>query len=116
MLSGETCSALTAGVLAVGAKIGEIEDSYIRVMSMMLKMMTGGDAMADDVNKFNRAINAGNRLAVWFEERFGSTRCGDIIKTDFSSINSVNRYLSSNGMESCRKIVGEVAKRVKKDL
>ncbi|MBN1574811.1 MAG: C_GCAxxG_C_C family protein [Deltaproteobacteria bacterium] len=112
VLRGDTCSALTAGVLALGSKIGEIEDSYIRVMSMMFKMMTGGDAMGDDVNKFNKAINVGNKLALWFKDRYGSTRCGDIVKTDFSNIDSVNKYLSSNRIESCREITLAVAERV----
>lgn len=116
MLSGETCGALTAGVLAIGSKIGEIEDSYIRVMIMMGKMMTGKDAMADDVNKFNRSINVGNRLAVWFEGRFGSTRCVDITKTDFSDYDGVRRFVSSNRVESCRKIAREVAKETRKLL
>jgi C_GCAxxG_C_C family probable redox protein len=113
LLQAHTCSALTAGVLAIGSKIGEIEDSYIRVSIMMGKMMTGGDAMENDVNRFNRAINVGNELAVWFENRFGSTKCGDIAKIDFSNNDSVKKYLSSNKIESCRGISHEVAKKVR---
>jgi hypothetical protein len=85
-------------------------------MVMMGKMMANKDALADDVNKFNRAINAGNRLAVRFEERFGSTRCADIAKTDFSDYDGVKRYVSSNRIESCKEIVRETAKETRKIL
>jgi C_GCAxxG_C_C family probable redox protein len=116
LLSGNTCGALTAGVLAIGSKVGEIEDSYLRVMNMMAKMMTGGDAMADDVNKFNRAINVGNRLMSWFEEEYKSTTCADVASVDFANRESVGNYINSGGVSRCRNVAKSVAKKVREIL
>ncbi len=53
LFKGLTCSAFTAGVMAIGLKIGEIENSYLRVTRMLALMVSGGDAFSDGVNKFN---------------------------------------------------------------
>ncbi len=73
-LSGGTCAAASAGVLAIGLATGSIEKSYARVMAMMARMFVGGDAMmmADHVNNFNPAINRGEALMEWFERAYGT--------------------------------------------
>ena len=38
-----------------------------------LRQALGRDAIADDVNKFNRTVNLGQDLARWFEAQFAST-------------------------------------------
>ena len=43
LFKGMTCSAFTAGVMAIGLKIGEIENSYPRVMRMLALMVSDGD-------------------------------------------------------------------------
>ena len=85
VLTGMTCSALTAGVMALGVALGEIERSRLRVLRMIGTMAAGGDAFADDVNKFNRTMNLGHQLAKWFTGAFGSTQCRDITGCDFST-------------------------------
>ena len=63
LFEGMTCSALTAGVMALGLAFGEIEDSRPRVVRMLAMMALRRDALADDVNAFNRAMNLGHDLA-----------------------------------------------------
>jgi hypothetical protein len=59
---GRTCSALTAGVLAVGARCGGVEESYWRVLKLVCRMVMGLDAAGDHLNAANRALNMGGRL------------------------------------------------------
>jgi hypothetical protein len=108
--NGLTCSAFSAGLMAVGLKLGEIEGSYLRVMRMMAIMTAGGNAMADHLNKFNRMVNIGNRMAKWFSGEFGSTLCREITQCDFSSIKDVKRYIDKDSVTSC-KIIAEKAAR-----
>jgi C_GCAxxG_C_C family probable redox protein len=112
LLQGMTCGALTAGVLAIGSKIGEIEDSYCRVLRMNVIMMTGGDMLQDDLNKFNRAVNVSHRLVLWFEREFGSIRCGDLVHTDFSRTREVAGFVRRR-LGRCREMARRVARQVR---
>jgi C_GCAxxG_C_C family probable redox protein len=112
VFTGMTCSALTAGVMALGLAFGEIEDSRPRVARMIATMAVGGDAIADDVNRFNRAVNAGHDLARWFEEQFGSTQCRALTGCDFADAAGVRAYVEHDGTARCEGIARRVAERV----
>ena len=112
LFTGMTCSAYAAGVMALGLRMCEIEDSLPRVMRMIVLMKTGGDAFADHINKFNKVMNLGNRLAQWFSEEFGSTQCQDITGCDFSSPAAARRYIETDGLARCREIAEKVADQV----
>ena len=101
VFKGLTCSAFTAGLMAVGLKLGEIEDSYPRVIRMLATMIAGGNALADHMNKFNRLMNIGHRMSKWFTKEFGSTLCREITQCDFSSLGDVHRYI---GNGSCNHL------------
>ncbi len=73
--TGMTCSALTAGAMALGLSIGEIECSPWRVLRMAFLILTSGPAFDNRVNRFNRSMNRGGELAAWFAAQFGSTQC-----------------------------------------
>jgi hypothetical protein len=109
LFGGMTCSAFTAGVMALGLSAGEIENSRFRVLRMIAVMMTGGSALNDDMNKFNRIVNIGNRMSLWFRHEFGSTQCCDITQCDFSSNEGVSRHIESGCMTRCRNIAAKVA-------
>jgi hypothetical protein len=106
---GLNCSAFTAGLMAVGLKLGEIEESYLRVFRMLATMIAGGNALADHMNKFNRLMNIGNRMSKWFTKEFGSTLCREITKCDFSSLENVNRYIEKGSVTTCKSIAEKVA-------
>ncbi|MGB2713959.1 MAG: C-GCAxxG-C-C family protein [Vicinamibacterales bacterium] len=112
VLTGMTCSALTAGVMALGMALGEVERSCLRVLRMIGKMAAGGDAFADEVNKFNRTMNLGHQLAGWFTGAFGSTQCRAITRCDFSTTAGVNQYIDTDGVARCQAIAQQVAARV----
>jgi hypothetical protein len=112
VLTGMTCSALTAGVMVLGVALGEIERSRLRVLRMIGTMAAGGDAFADDMNKFNRIMNLGHRLAKWFSGAFGSTQCRDITGCDFSTKAGVSEYIDAGGVARCQAIARDVAARV----
>ena len=116
LFKGITCSAFTAGVMAIGLKIGEIENSYLRVMRMLSLMVGKGDPFKDSVNKFNPAMNTGHRLAKWFRTEFGSTQCQAITQCDFSSAAGVEKYIANDGITRCRKIAKMVAEQVQNIL
>jgi hypothetical protein len=112
VFTGMTCSALTAGTMALGLVLGEIENSHLRVLRMIGLMAVRGDAFADDVNAFNKTMNRGNRLAQWFTAEFGSTQCRAITQCDFFTDEGVQRYIDDNGTTRCRAMAQSVAVRV----
>jgi C_GCAxxG_C_C family probable redox protein len=112
VFTGMTCSALTAGVMALGLAMGEIENSRLRVLRMIATMALGGDAFADKLNAFNRTMNIGHRLSQWFAAEFGSTQCRDITRADFSSSDDVGRYVDGGGSARCRALTQHVATKV----
>jgi C_GCAxxG_C_C family probable redox protein len=116
LFKGLTCSAYTAGVMAIGLKIGEIEDSYLRVTRMLALMVSGGKAFSDEVNKFNRAINTAHRLAKRLRAEFGSTQCQAITQCDFSCQAGVEKYIAGEGVTKCRGIAKMVAEQVQNIL
>jgi hypothetical protein len=107
---GLTCSAFTAGLMAVGLELGEIEDSYLRVFRMLATMVAGGNALADNMNKFNRLLNIGYRMSKWFKKEFGSTLCREITHCDFSSLGDVDRYIENGSLTTCKIIAEKVAR------
>jgi hypothetical protein len=109
VLTGMTCSALTAGVMALGIALGEIERSRLRVLRMIGTMAVGGDAFANDLNKFNRVMNLGYQLAGWFRRAFGSTQCRDLTGCDFSTRAGVNSYVETDGVSRCQAMAQQVA-------
>ena len=111
--TGMTCSALTAGVMALGLMFGQIENSHLRVLRMIGLMAVRGDAFADDVNAFNGAVNHGNRLAQWFTAEYGSTQCRAITQCDFSTTEGVQCYIDGGGAARCSALAQGVAHRVR---
>lgn len=112
LFTGRTCSALTAGVMALGLVRGRIEDSRRRVLRMLATMAVGGDASADHVNAFNPVMNLGHELAKWFEGEFGSTQCRALTGCDFASTADVREYVAKDGTGGCARMAERVAARV----
>lgn len=111
---GLTCSAFSAGLMAVGLKLGEIETSHFRVFRMLATMIVGGNAFADHLNKFNRLMNIGHRMSKWFKEEFGSTLCREVTQCDFSSLGNVQRYIEKGSVTTCKIIAEKVAKQAER--
>ena len=107
---GLTCSAFTAGLMTVGLKLGEIEDSFPRVVRMLATMIAGGNALADHMNKFNRLLNIGHRMSKWFKKEFRSTLCREVTQCDFSSLGDVHRYIENGSLTTCKIIAEKVAR------
>ena len=112
LFTGMTCSALTAGVMALGLALGEVEDSRRRVARMIATMAVGGNAFADDVNAFNRVMNLGQDLARWFETQFASTQCRTLTGCDFATTDGVHAYIEHDGTSECARIARLVAEHV----
>jgi C_GCAxxG_C_C family probable redox protein len=111
---GLTCSAYTAGVMALGLRFGEVENSLPRVVRMLAIMTAGGDALKDDLNKFNPSLKRGYRLSRWFAHEFGSTQCNEITQCDFATAGGVNDYISNNRLATCQSITEKVAAKVER--
>jgi hypothetical protein len=114
VFTGRTCSALTAGVVALGAVLGTLERSRLRVLRMIGLMAVGGDAFADKYNEFNKTMNRGHRLARWFTSEFGSTQCHAITRCDFSTAAGVTQYIDSDTVGQCRALAQRVAAEVER--
>ncbi len=116
LFMGLTCSAFTAGVMAVGLQSGEIEDSPARVVRLLARMTFGGDAFDDNINKFNRTMNAGHRMSKWFAKEFGSTECRVITGCDFSTMEGVQGYMDAGSVTRCEHIAEKVADTVQRTV
>jgi hypothetical protein len=108
---GMTCSALAAGVMALGLAAGEIETRRGKVARMLLTMALGGDALDDELNRFNRSMNRGKALAGWFAAELGSTQCKTITGCTFSSAADVRRYVEGEQVARCEELAAKVAAR-----
>jgi len=113
-LTGGTCSAAAAGVLAIGLATGKIENSYGRVFLMMTRMATGGDMMAEDNNNFNAAINRGQILMEWFEATYGTASCAGLTGIDFEEPEAAERYFAGGGIDRCEAVAAAVAAKARK--
>ncbi len=113
VMQGMTCSALTAGVLAIGLQYGRIESSYLRVPKLLFKIAAGHEFMDERYNAFNKSMNIGSSLGMWFKEQFGSTECKDILGKDLSTHDGAGRYIAENDMDRCRAICEGVISRVR---
>jgi hypothetical protein len=111
---GLTCSAFTAGLMATGVKLGELEDSYFRVIRMLAIMIAGGNALEDHINKTNRLMNIGYRMSKWFRNEFGSTLCRDITQCEFSSLENVHRYIGKGYVNNCKIIAEKMARQAER--
>ncbi len=108
-----TCGALAAGVMALSAETAEIENSYSRVAKMNRLLKNGdNEALDDDINNFNRAINLSDQLGIWFRKEFGSTTCFDICGLNFSRIKDAEKFISGGSMDRCNKIAEKVANKI----
>jgi C_GCAxxG_C_C family probable redox protein len=116
LLMGLTCSAFTAGVMALGLADGEIESSPLRVLRMLMIATAGGDWTDDSLNKFNISMNQGYRLSEWFMKEFGSTQCRVITQCDFASESGASKYVGSGCVARCRTITARVAEKVQEML
>jgi C_GCAxxG_C_C family probable redox protein len=113
VLRGLTCSALAAGVMAIGVASADIERSRLRVLRMIALLLVGGRALDDDVNAFNHAVNVAHELASWFKDEFGSTVCRVLTDCNLSSPADVERFAAGEGVAACEEIAPAVAQRVR---
>jgi hypothetical protein len=114
VFNGMTCSALTAGIMAVGLKIADIENSHLRVIRMVATMLIGGNAFDNRMNKFNRVMNIGNGMAERFAQEFGSTLCNAVTQCAFASVKDVDQYIEKGSVATCMTITEKVARQVEK--
>ncbi|HSB66515.1 MAG TPA: C-GCAxxG-C-C family protein [Anaerolineales bacterium] len=112
LFMGRTCSAFTAGVMAIGLRIGEIEDSPLRVIRLLAIMTVDGNAFDDKLNKFNHSMNLGYKLSKWFTREFGSTQCQAITQCDFADPAGVDNFIGSGGINHCKQITEKVADKI----
>jgi len=112
LFMGKTCSAFAAGVMAIGLRSGEIEDSPLRVIRMLAIMTVGGNAFDEKINKFNGSMNRGFKLSRWFTKEYGSTQCQEITNCDFSDLAGVNKYIEGGCITKCKQISEKVAIKV----
>jgi len=113
---GLSCSAFAAGVMAVGLRLGEVENSLPRVVRMLAVMTAGGNGLRDDLNKFNPSLMRGYRLSRWFVHQFGSTQCRVITQCNFATASGVDDYISKDRITTCASIAEKVAAEVERML
>jgi len=114
LFMGMTCSAFTAGLMALGLQTGEIENDPIKVIRMLYRMTFRGNAFDEKINKFNRSMNTGYRMSRWFTKEFGSTQCRAITQCDFSNMTGVCKYIQNDCITHCRQIVEKVSEKVQR--
>jgi C_GCAxxG_C_C family probable redox protein len=116
LLSGLTCGALAAGVMAISSRTAGIERSYLRTLRMVLTMQVSlKSAMRDDLNAANRAVRLAANLARRFEGEYGTIRCRDLTGADFSSPSAVETFCAT-GLAQCAQRAKLVATMVSQIL
>ena len=89
MFRGDTCGAVTGGIMALGVAFGD--DS---------------DKMHEKVHQYQEA----------FRVRFGSTICRELLGFDYSIPGERERSIAAGAKEKCAEFVAEAAEMVEKLL
>ena len=89
MFRGDTCGAVTGGIMALGAAFGD--DS---------------DKMHEKVHQFQTE----------FTERFGSTICRELLGFDYSIPGEREKSIAAGAKEKCAEFVPEAAEMIEKLL
>jgi hypothetical protein len=113
---GRTCSAFTAGVIAMGLRAGEIENSRPRVIRLLAITTVDGNAFDDRVNKFNPSMKPWVPVGEWFAGEFGSTQCQAITGCTFGDAKGVSDDVDGDRVTTCRAIGCRVAEKVQEML
>ena len=112
-MMNRTCGALAGGVAALSSLNSRTENSYGRVARMnRLLRKNSNNAMDEDINNYNKAINQSDVLGEWFRREFGSASCRDIWNYDFSVQKNAESFIAGQCMKRCRFIAGKVAEQV----
>ena len=101
-LSGNTCGALSAGVMVIGMKYGrgDIKEDFTKIMKGMLPAA---------------------KLVKWFEKEFGTVMCRDIsgfemdedmLKAAMENPEAMMEASDPEQVEKCSQICGKTAERV----
>jgi C_GCAxxG_C_C family probable redox protein len=101
-LSGNTCGALSAGVMVIGMKYGrgDIKEGFTKVMKGMLPAA---------------------KLVKWFEKEFGTVMCRDIsgfemdedmLKTAMENPEAMMEASDPEQVEKCSQLCGKTAEKV----
>ena len=80
------------------------------VARMLAMMALRRDALADEVNAFNRAMNRGHDLARWFQTEFASTQCRALTGCDFATADGVRAYIQHDGTTECARIARQIGR------
>lgn len=116
VLSGGTCGALAAGIMAVSVRLGGVERSTLRTLRMVAFLLLDEKrAMDDRVNAFNHVIRIARGLSSWFADQYGCTQCAELTGTNFTMPEEAERFRAV-GVDRCEAIARGVADRVRKVL
>jgi hypothetical protein len=111
--SGSTCAAMLGGCLAIGlVKGGDTSEggTFGFVMRLALTLIQGGKAFNRlDLSPANDALLRCAELSKWFDKKFGSRICRDIIKTDFHNQRSALEFFDRKIISKCIGMAKETA-------
>ncbi|UCD58209.1 MAG: C_GCAxxG_C_C family protein [Candidatus Hydrogenedentota bacterium] len=103
--SGSTCAALLGGCSAVGLVRGGDSSQTGTLMSfrrLALTLIQGSAAFNRlDLSPANDALLRCAELCRWFESRFHSLLCREIVQTDFRDRYHARRYFERNVISKC---------------
>ena len=89
MMRGDTCGAVTGGLMALGLAFGE-----------------DPERMHEKVQQFQKA----------FSDRFGSTVCRELVGFDYSVPGERRKAIAAGAEENCPEFVAEAAEMIEKLL
>ena len=111
--SGDSCSALLGGCLAIGLiRGGDSSQGGIPAqLHRMAKMVTQGSAAFKNVNLSPSAdpLVQSSELFSWFKERFSTHLCCKITDTDFLNAKQAEQFFSGDAVSRCKAIAEEAA-------
>lgn len=110
---GRTCAALLGGCLVIGLQNGgdTSETSMILLLRRLVLKLVHGSAAFNrlDLSPANDALLRCSELFGWFLDRYSSTLCRELTRTDFHDDIQARRYFEEGGLARCREIADETA-------
>ncbi|MBI5116393.1 C_GCAxxG_C_C family protein [Candidatus Poribacteria bacterium] len=111
--SGLTCAALIGGCMAIGTAQGgdTSQTGAFRVLARILLTLIQGKKAFNrlDLSPANDALLRCAELSKWFEKKFGSRACRDIIKIDFHDKRRSQEFFDRKVISKCISVAKETA-------